>query len=334
MISISLPTDTAIEEAAKHLHDGQLVAFPTETVYGLGANALDQQAVQRIFSAKGRPSNNPLIVHVASLSAVLELIDPAAYKEIRDVVTTLSAFWPGPLTTVVPKHPSIPDITTAGQPSVGLRIPNHPVALSLLRKVSLPIAAPSANLSNYISPTTAEHVATHFKDSVSMVLDGGSSVVGLESTVLSLLDPHYPTILRPGAITREQIAEVLQIPLERVLIKDSHESGATLVSPGLLDSHYSPKTKLSFLKDVDVWSIPPQKIGLIAFSEGLNLDFDFHAISVLSANGNLNEVASGLFAALREMDNLNLDLILIDSCIESGIGHAIMNRLKRAVSKR
>jgi L-threonylcarbamoyladenylate synthase len=218
-----------ISQAAEILRAGRLVAFPTETVYGLGANALDGAAVQRIFEAKGRPLTSPLIVHVPSIEAAREL----ASVWPREAQLLAEKFWPGPLTIVVPKAPQVPDLVTAGLPSVGLRMPAHPLALELLRATQLPLAAPSANRFTELSPTTAEHVREGLGDRVELVLDGGPCGVGIESTVLSLAGPR-PRILRPGAVTQTQIEAVIG-PVE---------VGAGAESPGQHPKHYSPRTKV------------------------------------------------------------------------------------------
>jgi L-threonylcarbamoyladenylate synthase len=229
-----------LAQAAAILRDGGLVAFPTETVYGLGANALNARAVDRIFEAKGRPASSPLIVHVGSIEMARGLA-----LEWTDLAETLArAFWPGPLTLIVPKQPHIPDNVTAGLPTVGLRRPDHPVAAALIREAGIPIAAPSANRFTGISPTTAEHVIKSLGSLVDLILDGGPTRIGIESTVLSLVDDR-PRLLRPGMLSREDI-EAVAGPIEvgAVSMAGSHPS------PGLHRKHYSPATPL-FLIDGD-----------------------------------------------------------------------------------
>jgi L-threonylcarbamoyladenylate synthase len=218
---------SAINEAAELLRNGRLVAFPTETVYGLGANALDPAAVQRIFAAKGRPMTSPLIVHVASVEMARELA--AHWPDEAEALAR--EFWPGPLTIIVPKQGFIPDIVTAGLPSVGLRMPAHPVALELLRATGLPLAAPSANRFTQLSPTTAQHVREGLGDAVDLILDGGACTVGIESTVLSLAGP-IPRILRSGMISQPEIEAVIG-PVQ---------TGTGAESPGQHPKHYSPRT--------------------------------------------------------------------------------------------
>jgi L-threonylcarbamoyladenylate synthase len=226
--------DSEIRRAAELLHQGRLVAFPTETVYGLGADATSDAAVRKIFAAKGRPATNPLIVHVADIEAAKRYTtdwSPAAQ-------TLAARYWPGPLTLVLPRTSSIPDVVTAGKQTVGLRAPDHPLALALLRAFDGPIAAPSANRSNRVSPTTAQHVRDELKDSVDLILDGGPCAVGIESTVLDL-STDVPRILRPGAVTRKQIEFILgAVELgERITNEDVAAS-----SPGQHAVHYAPRT--------------------------------------------------------------------------------------------
>jgi L-threonylcarbamoyladenylate synthase len=218
-----------VQRAAELLRAGRLVAFPTETVYGLGANALDENAVRRIFEAKGRPHSSPLIVHVASIAMARELaLDWPDRAELL-----ARRFWPGPLTLILPKRPHVPDLVTAGLPSVGLRIPAHPLAQALLEAAQIPIAAPSANRFTELSPTTAEHVRESLGSRVDMILDGGPCTVGIESTVLSLA-ADFPRILRPGMISQTQVEQLIG-PVE---------TGAGAESPGQHPRHYSPRTPI------------------------------------------------------------------------------------------
>lgn len=234
-VSPDAPEPAAIAEAAALLQAGQLVAFPTETVYGLGANALDAVAVARIFGAKGRPSYNPIIVHVADQAAAQRLV--ARWPESATALA--ERWWPGPLTLVLPKAPSVPDLVTAGLPTVAIRIPSHPVALALLRAAAIPIAAPSANRSGEVSPTTAAHVARSLGGRVPLILDGGPTTVGIESTVVDLSGPD-PVLLRPGMITREELAEVLG----PVALAATTSAEVARPSPGMLDRHYAPRARV------------------------------------------------------------------------------------------
>lgn len=236
------PAPDVIARAAAQLTSGGLVAFPTETVYGLGADALNPEAVARIYAAKGRPAWNPLIAHVADVASAQALTTawPAAAQTLAD------RFWPGPLTLVLPKHPRVPDITTAGLPFVAVRVPSHPVALALLRAVGRPIAAPSANRFTHVSPTSAAHVLASLGDRAPMILDGGSSDVGIESTVLDL-SGDVPRILRPGMLSRRQLEDALGAPVAVVesTVRADDAQTAAQMAPGAGDRHYAPRA--------DVW---------------------------------------------------------------------------------
>jgi L-threonylcarbamoyladenylate synthase len=283
---------TEIEQAAGLLRAGRLVAFPTETVYGLGANALDPAAVQRIFEAKGRPSSSPLIVHVATLEMARDLA--AEWPESAEKLAR--RFWPGPLTIIVPKNIHIPDTVTAGLGSVGLRIPAHPVARQLLEGTGLPVAAPSANRFTELSPTTAQHVREAFPEI--FVLDGGRCAVGIESTVISL-GGTYPRILRPGMISQTQIEEVI----------GSVEAGEGPESPGQHPRHYSPRTKV-------ILGEPPQHgRGIL-----LKLTTDPH------------QYAEQLYARLHELDHQGYDWIAIEPPPDTPEWAGIRDRLKRAAA--
>ena len=316
-----------MDKAITLLLSDELVVIPTETVYGLAANALSENAVKKIFALKNRPATNPLICHVASVDAMKRFIHSDKRAVLMPLLRKLNCFWPGPLTVVVPKDQIVPDITTAQEDSVALRIPNHPDTLALLAKLPFPLAAPSANRSNYISPTTAAHVKNELKDECPYIIDGGACSIGIESTVLSLLDPNHPQILRPGAITAEQLTTALNIKVTSTAGKDSKHS------PGQLDLHYSPKTKLSFLSQFDFSATHFSRIGLIAFNADTAKDEDFAAIEILSENNNHRDISVRLYDAMRKLDAFELDIILIDECEETGIGTAIMDRVKRAITK-
>ncbi len=319
-----------ITKAAGMLAEGKLVAFPTETVYGLGADARKESAVAKIYQAKGRPSNNPLIVHVATVDEIYRYADvesswnPAVVKEW---ISKLTPLWPGPLSVILPRGGEIADSVCAGGPSVALRIPRHPVALALLRAFKGPIAAPSANPSMYVSPTTAQHVRDSLGKSVDLILDGGACEVGLESTVLSLLTPT-PRVLRPGAITLDTLRHILGCPVEGPLSSGQSHSGE-LLSPGLLAKHYSPRTQVRLRTTISQGERLPEKTGVLIFSEW-KPTFPTTATRILSKCGDLEEVAARLFGALRELDEADLDLIVVDTCEPIGLGEAIMDRLIRA----
>jgi L-threonylcarbamoyladenylate synthase len=320
-----------MDKAVTLLTNGELVVIPTETVYGLAANALNEKAVQKIFTLKNRPATNPLICHVPSIEKMLPFIDKNSAHEIVPLLEKLKPFWPGSLTVVVPKSFLIPDIISAGHQSVALRIPNHPVTLELLNKIPFPLAAPSANRSNYISPTTSDHVRKEFSDDTPYILEGGTCNVGIESTVLSLLNAKKPIILRPGAITKNQIEGALGIPIETT-IQNSVQHVAQ-ISPGQGSIHYAPRTKLKLLSGFDFGANYYERIGLIAFSADKGCEHDFAAIEILSENRNERMIAARLYEALRSLDQMQLDIILIDECEPVGIGAAIMDRINRALTK-
>lgn len=289
---------TEIERAAQLLRAGRLVAFPTETVYGLGANALDEAAVRRIFEAKGRPLSSPLIVHVTSIDMARSLASEWSGK----AVLLAHRFWPGPLTIVVPKKPVVPDLVTAGLPSVGLRIPAHPVAKALLDAAQIPIAAPSANRFTELSPTTAEHVRQGLAGAhVDMILDGGPCTVGIESTVISLAGAT-PRILRPGMVTQTQIESVIG-PVE---------TGAGAESPGQHPKHYSPRTRV-LIGDA------PQE------GRGVRLDF-------ARMPRDPDAYAERLYRELHELDEQGFDWIAIELPPDTPEWAGVRDRLARAAN--
>jgi L-threonylcarbamoyladenylate synthase len=309
-------TQEAIRHAAEALARGEIVAFPTETVYGLGANALDARAVARVFAAKERSRFNPLIVHVRGLA------EAERYAVANDTARRLAAaFWPGPLTLVLMKRPSggIVDLVSAGLETVALRAPAHPVAQALLEVVRLPIAAPSANRSGRISPTTATDVETELDDRAAMIIDGGPCPLGIESTVIAVLD-DTPALLRPGALPREAIELVLGAPLAAAT---ANHSGA---SPGRLETHYAPATKLR----LGATSVAPDE-ALLAF--GGDVPEGARATINLSTSGNLEEAAARLFAALRELDSAGASAIAVMPIPARGLGEAINDRLQRAANR-
>lgn len=334
MSSKTIPIGGDIELAARLIREGKLVAFPTETVYGLGGDATNPKSAQEIYAVKGRPSNNPLIVHVSSFSDLLACADLSALKDPDRTLKQLEAlnrFWPGPLSVVLPKAKSIASEVCAGGKTVGLRIPDHHLALALIKACGKPIAAPSANPSNYISPTTAKHVTDNLSTGVAYVLDGGPCRIGVESTVLSLVN-ETPTILRLGGITQAEIEAALAV---RVAVRSTTPhtgADAPAPSPGMLAKHYSPKTPVMLLASRTAAPlVSAQRVGVILFSQNRELGFKPSEITILSESGELSEVAARLFAALRELDAQRLDLILVDTCEPIGLGAAIMDRLIRAV---
>ena len=306
----------AIEAAARCLAAGGLVAFPTETVYGLGADARQGEAVARLYAAKGRPAFNPLIVHVADAAAARRLgqFDAAAER-------LAAAFWPGPLTLVLAKRPDCPvaDLALAGLDSVALRVPAHLVAHALLKAFGAPVVAPSANRSGHVSPTSAAHVLADLRGRIDMVLDGGPCTVGLESTIVACLGE--PTLLRPGGVPRAEIERVLGRPLALAAAEE------TPLAPGMLASHYAPKARLRLNADA-----PRAGEALLAFgpdvpaADGMTLN--------LSPRGDLIEAATHLFAHLRALDASGAQVIAAMPVPHAGLGEAINDRLKRAAAPR
>lgn len=328
MVALKQASEAAIAEAAEFLKAGKLVALPTETVYGLGANALDGVAVAKIFAAKGRPQFNPLIVHVPDVSSA------ERYVVINDTAQRVAGkFWPGPLTMVLPRKPEsgISDLCSAGLPTLAIRVPAHPVAQSLLKKAGIPIAAPSANKSGTISPTTPMHVAEGLGDAVDFILAAGTCAVGLESTVLDLTG-NTPVVLRPGAVTAEDIGVVLGHEIGY----DLGDHGNNVKSPGQLLKHYAPSVPLR-LKAVDV--APGE--ALLAFGSlkfmglrggGFAKNLPDYALKNLSEGGDLYEAAANFFRMLRDLDRTENKAIAVMDIPNQGIGIAINDRLKRAAA--
>jgi len=308
-----------ISEAAEIIKKGGMVAFPTETVYGLGADGLNPIAVAKIFEAKKRPSFNPLILHIAVKSSL------AKYSNIRNykIDKLINKFWPGPLTIVLPKTNLVPDIVTAGNPTVAIRMPNHPVALQLIKECGKPIAAPSANKFGHLSPTEAIHVAKYLGNKVDLILDGGKCSVGIESTIIQFVDNEF-YLLRPGGLSKEEIEK------EIGPIKVGNPNAVKPNSPGQLPFHYSPHTPISFI-NIELLDAK-KKIGGIFFKEN-KYSFPFTSVKILSVKGDLREAAAKLFSYLHEMENEELDLILVEAIEEKGLGRAIMDRLKKATNK-
>jgi L-threonylcarbamoyladenylate synthase len=313
MAIVAVTTET-IESAASALRRGDLVAFPTETVYGIGADATNGRAAAGIFEAKGRPRFNPLIVHVADVDAAARLgrLTPLGRR-------LAAAFWPGPLSLVMAKQPGCPvsELTTAGLDTVALRVPSHAMAQALLRAVALPIAAPSANRSGHLSPTTAAHVDAHLGSRVAMILDGGPTSVGLESTVVDVTGEE-PVILRLGGVAREAIARVLG----RAVAQSEGEPDKPS-SPGMLARHYAPATPLR----LDASEVRAGE-ALLAF--GGDIPEHAGAMVNLSASGDLTEAAANLFSALRALDSSGAAAIAAMPIPEVGLGEAINDRLRRA----
>jgi L-threonylcarbamoyladenylate synthase len=313
-----------IAEAAAIIRAGGLVAFPTETVYGLGANATDTDAVEKIFSAKGRPSYNPLIVHLASAAAAEGVV--TAWSDTAHRLAT--HFWPGPLTLVLPKATAIPDLVTAGLPTVGIRVPAHPVALALLQAADCPIAAPSANRSTAVSPTEAGHVVASLGGYPDLVLDAGPANVGIESTVLDL-SSEVPTILRPGMISRAAIASV--IGDVRAASRHSIE-GEARPSPGMMDKHYSPRTRLLLANVAEIGQLlaregRDRRVGVLVRSA-----FTAANVNLIPMPDSPPDFARALYATLRHLDEQGFDLLIVERVPAGDEWDGIRDRLLRAAT--
>ena len=326
----------AREEAAAILRAGGLVAFGTETVYGLGANALDPAAVAKVFAAKGRPRFDPLIVHLAGTDERGEPVRPLLEAVVANLSSPAAAlierFWPGPLTLVLPKAAAVPDLVTAGLGSVAVRTPASETARDLIRRAGVPIAAPSANRFGGISPTTAAHVAEGLGGAVGLILDAGPCPVGIESTVVGF-EPDAagvvrPVVLRPGAVTPEALAEVCGRPI--AVRGGSADPGRAQTSPGSLSRHYAPGTPLT-LVDSPGEVREPARCGLLTFRPTDAAD-RFAACETLSAGGDLTQAAAGFYAALRRLDALGLDRLAATRFPPTGLGAALNDRLRRAAA--
>lgn len=318
---MKFPPWTSVEEAARLLAEGRVVGIPTETVYGLAGNAYEPKALAQIFAIKERPTFDPLIVHIChidQLKDVAQDIPEAAYK-------LAEAYWPGPMTMILPKKDCIPDLCTSGLPSVAVRFPAHPVAQEIIRKAGIPLAAPSANLFKHVSPTTAQHVADQLADrGIAGIVDGGCCDVGVESTIVSLVGE--PTVLRPGAITPEMIEKVLG----KVAIKEStSKPGQAMAAPGQCDTHYRPTVPL-YYGEVPAGTALPKRTVRIAFGDQPGA---IPATLNLSEKGDMLEATAKLYAYMHDLDLPEYDLILVDPIPNKGVGMALNDRLKRASIK-
>jgi L-threonylcarbamoyladenylate synthase len=328
-MAIVTSSPSVISRAAQLLRAGELVAFPTETVYGLGAHALDERAVRRIFDAKGRPSHNPVIVHVAAPDDARQVV--AAWPPTAERLA--ERFWPGPLTLVLPKRSSVPGIVTAGLDSVAVRVPAHPVALALLREAGIPVAAPSANRSTELSPTTALHVEKSLGDRVALIVDGGPTTVGIESTVVDLSDA-IPVVLRAGAIAAEDLATVVGAVARSAA---QLPGSAAARSPGMMDRHYAPRAALFLFDPPDAQSVEQARrrareesarggrVALLVRTEGLPVDV--HDVVVMPQTA--DAYARRLYAVLHELDDAGCSLILVERVPPAGEWAAIADRLER-----
>lgn len=351
-IAPDAPAAQAIAEAARVLRAGGLVAFPTETVYGLGANALDAEAARRIFVAKERPAADPLIVHLAAVEALPTVAGQVAPMVARQIERLAAAFWPGPLTLILPRGATVPALVSAGRETVAVRIPRHPVARALIEAAGTPIAAPSANRFGHTSPTTAGHVLADLDGRIDLVLDAGPTPIGLESTVLDLTAPT-PTVLRPGGVGLAELAALLgpvelRSPNAAAPTTDTHEG---LLSPGLLERHYAPQAELwlctgpphaarAWLQaQAQAWSAQGRRVGLLLCAEDAALlaDLPDHKrieVELLGSAADLEQIARRLYAALRALDARRPDVILARDFGTAGLALAIGDRLQRAASGR
>ena len=316
--------EAAVTAAAHSLRRGGLVAFPTETVYGLGADATNAAAIARLYQAKGRPAFNPLIAHVGDLTAARKIA-----RFDGPALALAEAFWPGPLTLVLPKTDgcAVADLATAGLDTVAIRIPAHPVARDILHLFGRPVVAPSANLSGHVSPTTAAHVASDLSGRIDLIVDGGPVEVGVESTIVGCFE--QPMLLRPGGLPRTEIERVLGRALLQPPADDESDSGQPL-APGMLASHYAPRARVRLHAD----SIAPGE-ALLAFGLGAISGIDAaSAVMNLSESGDLNEAAANLFGHLRALDAKGVQTIAVMPIPDEGLGEAINDRLRRAAVGR
>lgn len=324
-----MPVDAAsIARAADVVRQGGAVGFPTETVYGLGVNAFDERAVAKMFELKGRPRFNPVIVHASDLEQVRQIV-----ADFPDQARALAdAFWPGPLTLVLPKRPSVPDLVTAGLATVGVRVPAHSAARELIEQAGTAVAAPSANRSGRVSPTTAQHVLAEFGDDLPIILDAGPCVGGVESTVVSLAGSR-PVVMRLGGVTVEELGRVVgPADVSAEVPADPDDAERARASPGMLERHYAPRTPLHLVDKLDGLDVPAlgRRAGLLTLTDPGSQARAFVSVECLSAAGELREAAANLFAALRRLDDASLDVIVALRVPEHGLGRAINDRLSRA----
>jgi L-threonylcarbamoyladenylate synthase len=333
------PQADAIRIAAKVIRKGGLVAFPTETVYGLGANALDSDAVARIFRAKERPTDNPMIVHIADKKDMRRLA-----RRVPQKAEKLAArFWPGPLTLVLKRSGLVPDITVAGLDTIGIRMPSNKIALELIRQSGVPIAAPSANRASKPSPTTAKHVIEDLAGRIDAVLDGGPTRVGVESTVIDMTK-RVPQILRPGGTPLEELNVALgKVTLHPAALSRKRIAALRARAPGMKHRHYAPEAEMILVegdpdrivkrvKELTALSIADgKKVGILATDESM-ANYDGDVLKSLGSRSNMEEVARNLFRLLREFDEEEVDIIIAEGVPPRGLGLAVTNRLRRAAS--
>lgn len=312
-----------IVKAKEILENENLVAIPTETVYGLAGNIYSEKAINKIFKTKNRPFNNPLIVHIHSK----ELLENIAQEIPEKAKKLAEAFWPGSLTLVLKKQESIPYSITAGKETIAVRVPNHTLTLELLKQLDFPLAAPSANPFGSISPTTSQHVADYFTDTLEMVLDGGNCENGIESTIVGF-ENEKAILYRLGSISVEDIESIIG-PIQIVNKNDSSPN-----APGMLSRHYAPKTKTILSENIEdeIKKYPTSKIGVLLFQD-LKINDENIEKEILSINGSLKEATANLYAAMHRLDKKGLDLIIAEKFPENDLGKSINDRLERATKK-
>ncbi len=338
-ISNLFVSKSKIKKMASIIKSGNVVAFPTETVYGLGANALNSNAVNKIFKAKGRPSDNPLIVHISNYDQLDKLTTyiPINAKKLMD------KFWPGPLTIILKKTNLVPDETTAKRPSVGIRMPNHKIALALIEQSGCPIAAPSANSFSKPSPTLAKHVAEDLTGKISAIIDGGNCKVGVESTIIDFSDvkriADKPIILRPGGVTIEAIESIIGNVNLHETVLDPKQKVKNALAPGMKYKHYSPNANVILFESKTISDVVDFKkeisnsksIGIITLNQDISsFDIDFKEIKAVKSSEIL---AKEIFKFFREMDEKGIDTIIVDKIPNKDLGISILNRVKKAASK-
>jgi L-threonylcarbamoyladenylate synthase len=334
--------DETIRQAAAHIVRGGLAAFPTETVYGLGTDAFNPDALALIFEIKNRPRFDPLIVHIAALNTLEKVVDLSMLDtDTRKKLDALTEkFWPGPLTLILPKQQTVPDLATSGLPTVAVRLPSLASARQLIALSTGAVAAPSANPFGCLSPTSAEHVAAMLGDKVEIILDGGPTQVGLESTVLDIFNGQ-PRVLRPGAVPREAIEAVIGPLAENTTLDDTAMNGAAIhgaVSPGMMKSHYAPRACLEAHDLETLCKIPAENGGAFLFFDSASRDQwqkkqkqpQDTSIKILSGTGNITEAAARFFQSLHELDKPGISRIYAQLAPEEGLGRAINDRLQRA----
>jgi L-threonylcarbamoyladenylate synthase len=336
-INSKRPNESIIGRAAKLISSGEIVAFPTETVYGLGANALDPSAISKIYQMKGRPSDNPLIVHIADMKTLRGLVSEISPRGMR----IIKKFWPGPLTLVLKKSKIVPKITTGGLGTIAVRMPRNKIALALIKRSGFPIAAPSANLSGRPSPTNASHVKDDLDGKVKMILDGGNTEIGIESTVIDMTQ-RTPVILRPGGISKESIEdEIGKVHFHDSLLGTRTSTKKINKSPGMKYRHYSPnarvvivegstiRAKAKIVELTEKLKDEGKKVSIMTASKSLKPNVD----SVLYMGNTLDTIAKNLFANLRKADSDHIDVIVVQGIHYNNTGFAIMNRLKKAAAE-